>query len=457
MNISGPGLAAPIQKLDDSSLMLRINQRITAEVMQISGDQVSLALENSQVVARLMSPDQAAALQERHQAQFIVRENSGQTIVLQLVNPDGGQQASGEAAPNLLVSLLNQNGIPLDKSSLLIARALVEAGLPVTAELVQELKNALDGLAVTGGLASWGQHEAQMAAILKAAGLPLSATALALALETPSPLQEMIAHLQEQLLQMGGDQPAGLAELVQKAMAMLNGTVVDLNATPSTISDQLQAILKQLGHSIENELVKTLGRGSNSQAGEPAQNGLLTLAALRQELAKHGTNPALIETLDRFLDSLRRMQFANLDTQPDLGRARWLSFEVPASAHTGYPQGTSPTPDNIRLRVACQRDEAQARLDPAHARIVIQFELEDGNALEVDLSLVERQIGATITSSSEEIKGMAETELPSLKDGLEKLGYQLLTARLETGALVLTDNLENQNHWRDFREINIRA
>jgi hypothetical protein len=458
MNITGPELTQPIQKLDDNSLVLRNNQRITAEVLQISGDQVRLALDNTQVIARMLSPDQAAALQERRLAQFIVRENNGQTISLQLINPDSEQRSSGEPAPNLLINLLVQDGIPLEPGNVIIAQALLEANLPVTSDLIMDLKKALNELALTRQPAAWGPQEAQMAATLKSAGLPLTGTILALALGTPLPLQVLVSTIQNQLQKLGEDPPPDLAEQIEEALSILNGWVVDWSQPPGAISDQLQAVLRRMGRSIENELAETIERGLKLSTGGQAGSGLMELALIRQDIAKAGGNDTLVESFDLLFEALRRMLFSNVNAQSSQGKPRWFSFDVPIGTYPqAAQQGSSPIMDNTRLRVACQTDNARQHLDVGSTRIVVQLELEDGNALEVDLSVVERQVGASITSTSSELKSLAEAELPAFKDSLDKLGFAVLTARVQTGPLALATNLENQNRWKDFREINIAA
>ena len=56
MNVAGSSPIAFIQRPTDTSLALQMNQRIAAEVLQISGDRVLLALEGSRVVARTTEP-----------------------------------------------------------------------------------------------------------------------------------------------------------------------------------------------------------------------------------------------------------------------------------------------------------------------------------------------------------------------------------------------------------------
>jgi hypothetical protein len=96
MNVTGPAPIAIVQRPDEISLGLRLNQRLAAEILKVSGDRVALALEGVRVIAQLTSPEQAAALSERRFAQFIVKDLAGPAITLQLVQP--GQPAPASPA-----------------------------------------------------------------------------------------------------------------------------------------------------------------------------------------------------------------------------------------------------------------------------------------------------------------------------------------------------------------------
>jgi hypothetical protein len=86
------------------------------------------------------------------------------------------------------------------------------------------------------------------------------------------------------------------------------------------------------------------------------------------------------------------------------------------------------------VRVAYRSEGQTDRLDPNHTRLVLQVELENAQMLEVDLSVVGRQIGARVVASSGDLRESAEAELPGLAAGLTELGFNLKTARCDVGA-----------------------
>ena len=80
------------------------------------------------------------------------------------------------------------------------------------------------------------------------------------------------------------------------------------------------------------------------------------------------------------------------------------------------------------------------RIDPDNNRLILSVDLDEKNTLEVDISMVGKRIGAWLTVTDEDWRNLVEDELPSLQDGLEKLGYFLQFARCEVKlSSVLTD------------------
>ena len=417
--LSGPPPLAVIQRPEEGPLTLRLNQRVTAQVMQISSDHVTLVMEGVQVVARLTSSEQMAMLNERRIAQFIVRGFSDQTLMLQVATPEAAATpalAQPPASADLATALLKQMGLPMTEANAQMARALMGRSLSVTPDTMQAMEQAL------AGLKDWGKGEAQTAAALKAAGLPLSAGAIALFQENTGSVAEALAKLQPQLraLLNSSSLSPRAAELTQNALEVLSRLKVDWSAPPQTIAAQLRAAVAVLGRSLEGDL----GRW---QAGEPAPTGLLTLAQLRQELSASPQTHTLANEIGRFLDATRVMQFTNAAAETDSTQARWLNLSLPLAQ-------PPPNPDlGAHVRVAYRSEGRVDRLDPQHTRLVLQVELEDAQVLEVDLSVVGRQVGARVVASDDNLRASAEAELPSLASGLSELGFSLKTARCDVG------------------------
>ena len=236
-------------------LSLQVNQRIAAQVLQVAGDQVLLTLEGVPIVARLTSSDQATTLAEQRIAHFLVKENLGTSIRLQLL-PVGGeipQEAALKPLANLAPSLLTMAGLPIDEANKLIAEALLREGLPVTPELVNELRSALSQVP------NWGQGQAQQAAMLKAEGQPVTPETLSLALTQSNspPLADMVSNLKAKLEQLAKlPLPPKEAEQLQKAISLLVQLQVNWDTPQADLVENLHQALTTLGQPIERELAK---------------------------------------------------------------------------------------------------------------------------------------------------------------------------------------------------------
>jgi len=419
--LSGPPPVAVIQRPDESPLTLRLNQRVTAQVMEIATDHVTLVMEGVQVVARLTSSEQLAQLSERRLAQFFVRGFADQALVLQLATPEAAAApAPTLQAPqtmDLAAAVLQQLGLPLNEPNAQMARALMDRGLPVTPQALQDMEQAL------AGLGSWGAADAQTAATLKAAGLPLSAGTIALFQSNPGSLADSVAKLQPQLraLLNSPNLAPETATLTQTALDVLGRLRIDWNASPQSMAAQVRQAVSILGRSIEGDLGRL-------KPGEPVPEGLLTLAQLRQTLSSSPQTRPVADQIGQFLDAARQMQFTNTAVAHDPSQARWLSLSLPLAQ--------PPNPDrDSHVRVAYRSEGGQAdQLDPEHTRLVLQVELDGGQQLEVDLSVVGRQVGARVVASNGDLRDAAEAELPGLAAGFTEIGFNLKTARCDVGS-----------------------
>jgi hypothetical protein len=114
-------------------------------------------------------------------------------------------------------------------------------------------------------------------------------------------------------------------------------------------------------------------------------------------------------------------------------KGQWLRLDLPLAANS------TPRENHIaQLRIAYRPDEEEggrAVIDPARTRLVLQIDLDEAGTIQVDLSMANHRIGAQVTTTNEGLRSLAESELPSLATGLERLGYSLQAARCEVSSL----------------------
>jgi hypothetical protein len=429
MNVSGPAPIAIVQRYDNTDAVLRMNQRIAAEVLQVSGDRVVLSLNGVQLVARLTSSDQAAQLLERRVAQFIVRDLSQSLITLQLV-PQGAEneQAAATLPPRLIEALLQQEGLPINAQMVTIAKALLASGLSVEAASVEEIYRALQHIN------QWKEGDALAAALLKSAGLPVTPATVDLARQQLPSLGEMIQNLQKQLESLLNAKPSPqLSALAKEALNTLAILPLQGSAQADVLLERLQLAIQMIGRSIERELADLIRQVQDQD--ERLSRGLLGLVLLRRELAKTNTQPGLIAEIDRFLEGLRLLQFLNSEPNPANTQGQWLRLNLPLANWGIAPQQEGLHPKDTpqaELRIAYLPDESPPTIDAKQTRFIVRVALDDGS-LAVDVSVAQRKIGLQVTASNQSLLARAEQEFPSLRQGVEQLGYQVQTARCELG------------------------
>jgi hypothetical protein len=445
-----------VQRPDEAAIASRINQRFAAEVLQVQGDRVVLSVEGVRFVARLMASDQAAALLERRFAQFVVRDANSSTVVLQLLQPEqSAAPAQGAYLQALIPNLLQHAGLPVETATLAIARALLNHGLQVTPQNVAELMNTL------AQMNRWGASEAEVAAALKSLGLPLSAGTLGLMQESLPSLVSLISGLREQLrgLVRGRASPQ-LAEQAQKLLAILESLSVEWGESGEALAEKLRQAIAQLGRPVERELAQALEQKSPNPGLSAGERSLLALALLRKEMAAEAPQ-GLLEKLDQLLEGMRRMQFLNSEPASSPLRGQWLRLDLPLATPGGGQPGQDPVMQNARLRVAYRGEGDAPGIDPANTRFVVRLVLATGeclgDTLEVDLSVAGKKVGALVTASSEKLQQLAESEMPSLQEGLEGLGYQLRSMNCEVGSLKPTDEVDAPGFWTSYNEVSVEA
>jgi hypothetical protein len=452
MNITGPPVVGNAQRPDEAGLALRLNQRVTAEVLQVSGENVTLAIQGVRVVARLTSSDQAASLTEQKVASFLIKDLTDGIVSLQIIGKGNeGQQATAVNPRDLAGSLLQEKGLELTDENLMLARALLNANQPVDAETLDQLKSAL------AGLGKWGEAEAHLAANMKAAGIPVSTGSLSLAMNAPKNLANELTGLLSQLQQLA-NQPQ-FSETAKSALNTLQNILLKWNQSAPDMAENLPKLVEMLGRSIEHEL-GDLAKGNLKDINLDAlPKDLQSLLNLRNELVNRGANRT-VESLDRFMESLRYLHLTNSQPETDPAGGQWARLEVPLQFASTMP-GKGGQPGVVRdagLRIAYQKDGEGRKIDPQYTRLIIQVDIDPGEVVEVDLSIVDRRIAANVTATTTPLKSAAEEELPSFAEGLTAIGYSLQSSRCTQGDIDHQDLAETKKGTPDqIKVVNLRV
>lgn len=422
MEISGSTTIRYVDAISRKPLELRVDQRVNAEILNVSDDQVNLVIRGTRVVGKLETDSQASMLSGQKNAQFIVKGMVDGVLQLQVVKPGMLQEQSTISTQwsILAQNLLQLNSLEINPSNIMIGRALLSIGLPITNDLVGMMEQALTGLG------TWGQPEADLAAVLLSNGLPLSSGTLNLAIQRLPTITDAYQSLENKLTQWMNS--AGLRGdirvIAEKALAVLQNGVVDWSAASPDLVKQLNQAVAIWGKSLESQLAEFVTAKGGLQENIEAATGLLSIAALRGELVKRG-EIRLVGEVDRFLDSIRQMQFSNATQKNDPTNPPWLVMELPLIS------AKNDALNQANLKIAYRANEKGKSIDPENNRLVLSLNLDADNLIEVDLSMVGKRVGAWLTVSSGDWRDLVEQEIPSLKAGFEKLGYAMQFARCE--------------------------
>ena len=423
MSFPGPIPVSPITPAVGQDIGLRAFQRITALVLSVTGSTAILSIEGHPVVAQLTSADQAAALLSQRSAQFIVTELTSQTVTLKFVKNEQALPAINGTVfngPELAVRILEQNNIPLTSSSLMMARSVLKQHLPVTPQLLNELLGALSG-------APFGEADAELAAAMKAAGLPVTAQSLKLAAHQTAQSGEVLSNLIATLSQSAKQNlPAAVLKEIDQNLQLINTIVVKGDGETSQLVEQLKTSVKLLGRSLENFLLER----SKSQGPLPVEKDLSALIRLEQQLETFGQKESA-KALNEFLTNVRQNQLMNVKPDPIPGSGAWteVGFLIQNPQHEANDKFSA-----ARLRIAHESKEESDRINPAYTRLILQVDLETGETVEVDLSLVGKQIRTSVMAPDPSWCEEAQSELPALEEALQGLGYIVKETQIGIGA-----------------------
>ena len=426
--INGPTPVTPIQSPSENNLFLRVNQRVAGEILKVANEQVVLSVQGVQIVARLSTPDQTAVLNDRRFALFVVKDITDQVVTLQLADtielqPTPSQQSITPGEFVLVDTLLSAANQKVDASNRMIAKGLLDQNMQVTAKTVQVMQNGLQPVQ------NWGQNEANLAASLLAIGVPISPESIKLLQKSPAEVTESLSILINQLQQISsqGKLPPVLQNRVEDVIKVLTQGVVDVELPAEIMQSKIKDAVNLLGKTIEYELLHSIDEGLSR-----LDKGLTNLTSLRYDLAANGFTRLAAE-VDRFNDYLRLTALMNSGTHADVNQSQWIKFEIPF--HYPVPPGTLPYEDLQNARIKIARDEQtfeDGKVDPHYTRIVIQMDLQQKESIEVDLSIVNKQAGLNISTSSKEATAVAKAEVDSLQQALSDLGYESRYIQVDT-------------------------
>ncbi len=440
MDLPGPLSISSLRPASSSDLSLRPFQRVTAQILAVTGTTAVLALDGHPVVVQLTSAEQATALLSQRTAQFTVTKLTDQEITLKFLRHAQAQPStatSNPRRPELAVRLLEQNNIPLNSNNLLLARSVLNQGLSLTPGLLAEL------LAELSGLGNWDQSQAELAAALKAAGLPVTSESLTVASRQAAQTGEALGKLISQLQTTGQNLPPDLLKLLRQNLQMLEQLVLNADGDIAKLAAQLQSAVEVLGQSLESALLE--------QAEKPEthsmEKSLLSLVRLGQSLEQAGETE-LAAAVEKFLGDLRHHQFLNAKPEPGPGREAWLEVGFRLG---GERNGTA------RLRIRRESGSIPPEIDPAFTRLVLQVDLSESETVEVDLTLAGKQLRAQVTAPQAVWCQRAEIELLSLEQALQGLGYSLKETSIITAQPQPFERLKLSSGNAPLMTVNIEA
>jgi hypothetical protein len=317
------------------------------------------------------------------------------------------------------VRLLEQQNIPITANHLIIARAVLKKHLPVTPLLLNDISEVLS---VFG---TWGSKEAELAAGLKAVGLPLSPQSLELASRQAAQMGDSMARLMAKLTDMvAQDLPEELQRQLDSNLQLLNSLMLEADGKPSQLAQQLKAVIDMLGRSLENVVQEQI-----QDPGALAEHNLVPLVRLQQSFEQAGKNE-LAYMISDFLKDLQQNQFLNVRPDRAPGQGEWSEIRL---AIKGLQQNAEEKFSSARLRIAREPDGGSSKINPAYTRLIFQVDLNPNETVEVDLSVVDKQIKTMVTAPDVSWCQQAQEELPELEQALKSLGFTLKDARVDVG------------------------
>lgn len=413
MTITGPLPTLPMPRPDENAgLMLRLNQRFNAEVLQVTGQTVVLSVQGVRIVARLVSPEQSAALLNQRNAQFVVRDITPQAVLVQQVTGPIVAEEAITQQPDAALALLNGAGLPASSSNLEIARAVLARGLSLTPEIFQSLIQALGGQVSTRRL--------QRALDLLALGIIPTSGMLDFIGEDAAPSGQVWAELYHKLSQLLQHQSLSASTRAYIEALLRDLALLRMNGeNAQELAQHLAHWVRLAGRSLENVLrnIALFGDTSVVEADDTLAGLLLHL-----EHALAGENLSDLKAeLRGALQHVRHEHVLNLPPDRSSGHGEWLVISLPLQ--WTFSDNAPLEWCSARLRVAARSTAEGRGIDPNYTRLVLEVALARRYVVRLDVSIAGRKIGTRVEVNAAELIEVARAELPGLCEGLQLLGY----------------------------------
>jgi hypothetical protein len=397
-------------------------QRIVAEVLQVTATQAILSIDGITVVARLTSLEQATMLKEQRLARFIITQADENMINLKLLplNQQNAPEMPGARQDLLARFLQDLNLAATDKNAMLL-QAMVDHRLPISPDLFKELS------AVLAQSGDWDADMADMAAAIKAAGLPLTAESLALALRNNGSGTDIMQNLYRLMQEIAGRNqiPEDVRSLLESAMKLFDETRATAGAPRAELARALEGQVLLNGRSLENVILEQLDE-KNPFWPEKSLAVFSRLQTLSEKLGER----ELSQAISKYLDQAHQSQFWNIHANQPQTAEKWL--EIPIYVQLPHPNGEE-NGEQARLRILRNPEQSGEKVDPANSRLLIEMEIGPGKTVQVNLSLTGKQARADVVVPDETLLDIARDELPDLEKGMLGLGYSLAQNNLRVG------------------------
>jgi hypothetical protein len=422
MLVNPPLPISPNDSVARTENTFRPYQRIVAEVLQVTATQAILSVDGTTVVARLTSMEQANMLKEQRTARFIITQADENTINFKLLPPiqQNATDVTGARQDLLARFLQDLNLAATDKNAALL-QALLDHRLPVSPDLFKEINGVL------AQMGDWDENMADMAAAIKAAGLPLTAESLALALRNNGSGIDTMENLYRLMQEIAGrdNLPEDFRSLLEAGMKLFDETRASAGAPRAEMAKALESQILLNGRSLENVILEQAD-GKNPFWPEKSLTVFSRLQTLAGDLGEH----ELAQAVSKYLDQAHQAQFWNIHAAQPQATEEWLAIPL----FMQVPHANSEeTGEQARLRILRSPDQSTDGVDPTNTRLLIEMEVSPGKTVQVNISLTGKQARADVVVPDEELLDAAREEYPGLEKGMQGLGYALGQNNLRIG------------------------